>query len=283
MKQIKIFLVGLMVATFSMGALSYDTIYRDLAANRPTNGYFPGQVFVSYNQSSAPSIAIWDQTTSAWLTVPVSGGTIPTLTATTLTSTTFTTATITASGLATFNAGVVVDDGVAANGIDTQAVGASNTVAALLTVNGGRIASAGEVVLQSRSGNNILTVVDTDGNQQLKFTNAGAGALLGMDEGTAITITGAGQTITTATISRFVHIAASGAADVTIIQDPPGPFSTLITFSCNDANVTFTDNGSPTANTLAMAGNFVCSTNDTITLLYDQTNDYWKEVARSVN
>ena len=102
---------------------------------------------------------------------------------------------------------------------------------------------------------------------------------------TALAVVGASQNLNP--ISNVVHVSAGAAADVTTLTDPLGSQSrnqsTIVTFICDDANLTFTDTDAATVNTMNLAGNLICSANDTIQLIYDVVVDKWFEVGRSVN
>ena len=60
-------------------------------------------------------------------------------------------------------------------------------------------------------------------------------------------------------------------------------YPVIVTFICDDANLTFTNADAGGANTLDLAGSLVCTANDTLTIMRDVTNSRWVELDRSVN
>lgn len=67
----------------------------------------------------------------------------------------------------------------------------------------------------------------------------------------------------------------AGATSITFLDG--GSIGQIVTIICQDANTTFVDNGG----TFNLAGNFVCTTNDVLQLVFDSVS--WREMSRSVN
>ena len=132
-----------------------------------------------------------------------------------------------------------------------------------------------------------LTPTTVTGNVDYTGTTLHTGGVSITDRGNisfgaALAVVGASQTLTPT--AEVHHVSAGAAADVTVIADPPNAAaqSARVTFICDDVNLTFT-NADSGANTLDLSAAFTCSARDTITFIYDVTEDRWLEHSRKVN
>ena len=132
--------------------------------------------------------------------------------------------------------------------------------------------------------------IDVNGTTSLELGATGtvqltlnATAPAGFVQAATVAVVGASQTIAPA--GSVVRVSAGAAADVTVITPASGVG--YLVLLCSDANLTFTDGGDGGAtNSLQLAGNFVCSEDDVLELVYVTPNDgnlQWVEVARAVN
>lgn len=139
--------------------------------------------------------------------------------------------------------------------------------------------------------NTSLAIADAAAVNRVQFMyGTGGGAEFGLYRGTTLAVVGAAQTVDPT--GNVTNIGAGAGASVLVITPPPANFLTQrLTLLCNDANVTLTDTDEAgaegTINLVGAATDFTCSTDDSITLVYNTDpvggNDRWIEVSRSVN
>lgn len=156
------------------------------------------------------------------------------------------------------------------------------TTATITTLNTGVIQNAAaDITISVDSGQ----LVGIGGGSAYPFQIVRGDEFTFFQSTTALAVVGASQNINP--VSNVVHVSAGAAADVTTLTDPLGSQArnqaTIVTLICDDANLTFTDTDAATANTMNLAGNLICSANDTLQLIYDVVVDKWFEVGRSVN
>ena len=159
-----------------------------------------------------------------------------------------------------------------------------------LTATTATITTLNTAVIQTAAADMTISVdagqvVGIGGGSTYPFQVARGDEFTFFQSTTALAVVGASQNLNP--ISNVVHVSAGAAADVTTLTDPLGSQSrnqaTIVTFICDDANLTFTDTDAATAITMNLAGNLICSANDTIQLIYDVVVDKWFEIGRSVN
>ena len=165
-------------------------------------------------------------------------------------------------------------------GINLTAFAADNTIPPIYLADAARVRWNGAAVIQTNVGY-AFRIIDADGNIMFSRLSDTTSSVGGHRIGTAVAVVGADQAITAP--ANVFHASAGAAASVATIVDPTDAMAAQITVICNDANLTFTNTDAGGANTLDLVASFVCSIHDTLSMVYDVTNDRWLEVARSVN
>ena len=150
-----------------------------------------------------------------------------------------------------------------------------------VTATNGNTAIAGDFAIAT----NKFTVDAANGNTLVAGTFNATGAIVGASSATATKFVatsgisnffkGAGATSAAALVPTGNVCHVTGTVNITSIDATGIVAGTILTLIFDDV-LTFTD-----GNNLKLAGNFVTTTDDTITLAFDGTNFY--EICRSVN
>lgn len=86
-------------------------------------------------------------------------------------------------------------------------------------------------------------------------------------------------------VKTVLRLSSTGANSITgIVAPPAGKWTSLILMNVGSGNITLQNNdvGSVAANRFLMNGNTILAGEESVQIIYDQTSQRWREVARAI-